>query len=150
MLDSLLGLEKETNDAVRTPGRHNDVPLVGFRGIHMAECDPETRRKFVDALSEWNIGNGGIRWDDLPAEWLNVNLPGLSQRYVGNLMYDFVMSGGKVDQTKETRERWKELHDFHYDLRMEIDGCRVYIETRLIEDSRISDPYVHVVNMHPQ
>ena len=112
--------------------------------------DRETHDKYLQALSEWNVGNGGIRWAPLASNWLYTNLSGISQREVGRLMYEHVKSGGKIDQVLERRPEWRRLQKYHYDLIVMIDGCLRYIETCL--DYRIpfvpDEPWILVVNIH--
>jgi len=51
-------------------------------------------------------------------------------------------------QVRETREHWRDAHDFHYDFRFKIDGRKIYIET-VIDVSRMG-PTVTIVNMHDE
>lgn len=110
--------------------------------------DTVIREKYLTALSEWDSGYGGISWEDHAADWLNRHLPKSSQRRVGEIMYRHVLEGGDIHQIPERREGWKDIHEYHYDLQIEIQGRLRYIETRLIEESRVHDPYIAVVNMH--
>ena len=107
--------------------------------------DPELRKKFLGALGDWNCG-GVIQWKPLPSEWLRKNLSNLSQKAVGLLMFEHVAGGGEIDQVVETREGYRDHHQYHYDLRIPIAGRLIYIETRFAETKM--GPTIFVVNMH--
>jgi hypothetical protein len=67
-------------------------------------------------------------------------------------MYEYVEAGGKIDEVRETRPEWSDKHEFHFDLRLQIEGRRIYIETRL--NCRIppvpDDSTILVANIHAQ
>jgi hypothetical protein len=65
-------------------------------------------------------------------------------------LHDYEQAGGTIDQQAETRELWRTLHDFHYDLRQPIGGRLIYVETRLIYRNADDpdDPIIDVVNIH--
>ena len=51
-----------------------------------------------------------------------------------------------LDQVRERREDWLDF-EFHFDVRLEIEGKRIYVETVLVRaDPR--DPLVEIVNVH--
>jgi len=62
----------------------------------------------------------------------------------------FVENGGKIDEKPETRpDRTRDK--FHYDLRVTIDGRRVYFETILMVGKTPDDPddsTIFVVSVH--
>jgi len=64
-------------------------------------------------------------------------------------MYEYIAGGGTIDQVVETRPEWSK-HEFHYDLRFEMEEQPIYVETRLLFDdpSGPDDPRIHVVNIH--
>ena len=65
-----------------------------------------------------------------------------------NLLWDYVRNGGDVRQKLETRDEYTE-HEFHYDVIFEVDGQRVYVETRLeMNEQDIRDTTIHVVSVH--
>ena len=107
--------------------------------------DPETLAKLQYALSQWQF-TGYITWKPIARQWLEKNLEGSTTRSVGEEMFRFFAAGGEVDQIHETRAEWRE-HRFHYDIRMEIGGRLLYIETILVEDEP-DDPTIHVVSIH--
>ena len=61
-------------------------------------------------------------------------------------MHQHVETGGEIDQVPERRPEWSD-YDFHYDLRLEIAGQRIFIETVLIDDDP-DDPILRVVSIH--
>jgi hypothetical protein len=61
-------------------------------------------------------------------------------------MFRHFDAGGEIDQVTETRPEWNEQR-YHYDLRIQIGGRLIYIETVLVEDDP-NDPTVHVVSIH--
>ncbi len=107
--------------------------------------DPGLLDKFLEALKDWNCG-GVIEWKPLASEWLRRNLEHLSQKAVGHLMWEHVSNGGEIDQVAETRERYRERHQYHYDFRIPVVGRLIYIETRLVESKM--GPTIYVVNIH--
>jgi hypothetical protein len=65
-------------------------------------------------------------------------------------MHQHVAAGGKVDEVVERRPEWRDEYEFHHDLRLEIAGKKVYIESRLhyrlpVESDASS---IVVVNIH--
>lgn len=107
-----------------------------------------TRWAFEQALSEWN-STEGIRWTRVARDWVLRHLE-ISLREFGRRLHEYVARGGEVDAVRETRAHWRELHQFHYDLRLTIDDAAVYVETRLIDDSRVNPPHILIVNVHEQ
>ncbi len=92
-----------------------------------------------------------ILFEELAWNWLRSNLPRISrQRDVARLLHDYVEAGGVVDQQPETRELWRDLYPFHYDLRVSIGGRRIYFETCLeyTNPNDPDDPVIRVVNAH--
>ena len=113
--------------------------------------DPVLLEAYKHALANWRF-EGYVLWSRVAAEWVRGELEGYSLRAVGREMHDFVViQRGQIDQVAETRPEWNE-HEFHYDLRFEIQGRAVYVETRLLFDdpSDADDPQIHVVNIHDQ
>lgn len=108
---------------------------------------PRRLDTFREALNEWNCG-GYIVWRKLASEWLEKNIAGYSTELVGKLMCDFVLAGGEIDETKETRPDYKNKYEFHHDFPFVIDGRKIYIETVL--DVTKTGPTITVVNMHDQ
>ena len=108
--------------------------------------DPERLRHYREALSSWNF-SGYVTWTQRAEEWVRENLPGVTPREVGRLMSEYVRTGGEIDEVPECRAEWSE-HEFHHDLRLQIAGRAVYIETRLLMKRDIEDSTIHVVNIH--
>jgi hypothetical protein len=105
--------------------------------------------RYCQVLREFAGYSGYIQWRRLPSEWLAANLPNIGLRRMHELMAEHVASGGKVDQVEELRQEYVE-YGFHYDLRMAIDGRRVYMETVLDQADHVEDCTIWVVNMHDQ
>jgi hypothetical protein len=115
----------------------------------MAELvDPVRLRAYRNALENWRFADY-IRWTEPAESWVRRELEGLTTRELGRLMFEFVAAGGRIDEVRETRPEWLE-HEFHYDLRFEVEGRRVYVETRLFvqHPDDPDDPWIHVVSFH--
>jgi hypothetical protein len=106
--------------------------------------DPELLCKFREALNEWNF-DGFIQWKRRPAEWLRENLSNHTQKAVNRLMYEYVLGGGEIDETKENYEGYRDSHPYHYDFRVPIGGSVLYIET--VFDELRMGPTITIVNM---
>jgi len=118
----------------------------GCMGIAMARLtDPEILARFQRVLSQWRF-TGYITWKPVARQWLEQNLEGFTARSIGEEMFRFVTAGGEIDQIRERRPEWSEYR-FHYDLRLEIGGRLLYIETILVADDP-DDPTIHVVSIH--
>lgn len=110
--------------------------------------DSEKLACYRNALANWRY-DGFIILTEIAFEWMKLHLQGLSPRLLGQLMYEYVQTGGEIDQQRETRPEWN-VHEFHYDLRISVGERLIYIETRLIYDKPDDpdDPIIHVVNIH--
>ena len=111
--------------------------------------DPRLLGAYRNALGNWSVTNYVI-WTELAQAWVRRELE-LTTGEVARLMHEYLCCGGEIDRVKEIRPEWSNF-DFHYDLRMTIEGRRVYVETRLFyEDlNDPDDPYIHVVNIHDE
>lgn len=109
-------------------------------------ADPERLRHYREALSSWHC-SGYVKWTPLAEDWVHKNLVNFSSREVSRLMWKYVQAGGEIDEVPERRPDWSE-HEFHHDLRLQIAGRAVYIETRLLMKRDIEDSTIHVVNIH--
>lgn len=109
--------------------------------------DPERLRHYPTAWRNWQY-TGYVNWVAGPAsQWIQRNLPGFTLREVTRLISEYVVTGGKIDEVRETRPEWME-HEYHYDLRLQIHGRPVYVETRLLMESDPEDSTILVVNIH--
>lgn len=112
--------------------------------------DPTRLAAYRDALGNWAVA-GYIEFEltDEARRWMKRELDGVTLRQVGCFMCEHVAAGGEIDEVKETRPEWLD-HEFHYDLRIAIQGKPVYIESRL----NFREPFVPdessivVVNIH--
>jgi hypothetical protein len=107
--------------------------------------DPEILAKFTNALRHWRF-TGYVTWKATARQWVEANLEGWTTRAIAEEMCRHSDGGGQIDQIRETRPEWTE-HRYHYDLRIQIGGRLIYIETLLVEDDP-DDPTVHVVSIH--
>ena len=110
-----------------------------------ASNDPRALARYKQTLSCWAY-EGYIQWKSVARRWLDENLPGYTATRMNELMHLHVSQGGQVRQTVERRPEYV-AYRFHYDLRLPIDGRRIYIETVLVEDDR-PDPTIRVVSIH--
>jgi hypothetical protein len=113
--------------------------------------DPTILACYLNALSNWRFA-GYVVFTDQSAKWLRLNLPEWSQKHFAERLFQFVGGGeGEIDQIVETRPEWSGLHEFHYDLRPVVEGCRLYVETRLnyTDPDDPDDPLIQIVNIHP-
>ena len=85
---------------------------------------------------------------------------GLTPEGIRRLLRDFVRGGGRLDEKRETRPDWLQANadrpayyrDFWYRAVMPVPGLfpkGLFIEVRLFDDDP-SDPWVEIVNAHPQ
>ena len=110
-------------------------------------ADPTLLTAYQNALGNHRF-EGYVNWTEVAARWVRSELEGFTTTAVAELMHDYVTSGGRIDQVRETRPEWPQ-HKYHYDLRFEIAGRRVYVETRLLFDDPTDpdDPVILVANM---
>jgi hypothetical protein len=107
--------------------------------------DPQRTQWYLNALESWDC-DGYVVFEEHARNWLRAAFPAYSARQFGELLYQHVQDHGCgcVDEQPETREHWRDLHEFHHDLRVRI----VYFETRLIILKRQKDSYILVVSAH--
>jgi hypothetical protein len=114
--------------------------------------DPDTLARYKQALTEWEV-KGAIVLEGRRAHGgLRTTLEGMTVAEFKEALYRFVChENGEIDQVKEEREGWCEQWEWHYDLRLTINGVKVYVETRLHPESFASreDPTVLVVQIKP-
>lgn len=113
--------------------------------------DETIRACICEALSEWRNLGGSVSFD-YPAE--KRFLEQYDQRGAGlkdlvRIMYEHAVGNGKISQAKETREPWKNFHDYHYDFTVSFCGEDTYVETVLNNESRVNPPCLIIVNVHP-
>lgn len=113
--------------------------------------DPERFKAYKDAAANWRFeGFVSFQLSETAYRWLRTELDDISTKELARLICEYVHSGGEVDEVRETREIWRDEYEFHHDLRLTIQGKRVYIETRLL----FSPPFkpdessILVVNIH--
>ena len=115
--------------------------------------DPDRLVAYRDALKNWSVSQY-IQFDltEQAHRFLRSELNDITLRDIGRLMYEHVESGGEIDEAQETRPGWFDQWEFHWDLRLTIDGVPVYIETRLNYRLPVvpDDSWILVVNIHAQ
>lgn len=112
--------------------------------------DPERRQAYEDALGNWAFaGYVEFKLTEQCRSWIRQAL-GISVNDLSRLMHEYVDAGGEIDEVRETRPEWSSAHEFHYDLRLTIEGVSVYVETRLHDCQPFSPdrPWIQVVNVH--
>jgi hypothetical protein len=113
--------------------------------------DPDRLSAYVNALSNWNVGQY-IQFEltEEAFRWVRREFGNITLKEVGRLMHEFVAAGGKIDEVPETRPEWAKLHEFHWDLRFDIQAKPVYIETRLHYRLPVvpDESWILVVNIH--
>jgi hypothetical protein len=111
--------------------------------------DPERLHCYRNALRNYQC-TGYVEFKGRAWDWLQAAFPGLTRRQIAQLLHKHVKDGGEIDEQTETREEWRDRHEFHHDLRVQIKGRLVYFETRLIykDSDDPDDPLIEVVNAH--
>jgi len=113
--------------------------------------DPERLLAYKDALSNWAF-SGYVEFDltEQSHDWIRSELSNLPLRDLAELMHQHVESGGVIDEVRETRPEWSGEHEYHYDLRLSVQGKQVYLETRLsFAPPFVPDnPWILVVSIH--
>ncbi len=113
--------------------------------------DPERLLAFKNALSNWAF-SGYVEFDltEQSHEWIRCELRNIPLREIAELMNQHAESGGVIDEVRETRPEWSGDYEYHYDLRLSVQGKLVYVETRLhfVPPFVPDDPSILVVNVH--
>lgn len=115
--------------------------------------DPDRLASYKDALSNWNYDGEGayicFELTETAYEWVKREFSNISLKEIGRLMYEYVESGGEIDEVRETRPEWSD-YEFHYDLRFQINGKPIYVESRLNHKLPFKPDYstILVVNLH--
>jgi hypothetical protein len=107
--------------------------------------DPEILARYRAALANWRY-TGYVEWKDVAQDWIRRELSDMPLRAIAEQLYNHVAGGGEIDQVHERRPERND-RDFHYDLRLEIGGRALYVETLLLDDDP-NDPTIYVVSVH--
>ena len=113
--------------------------------------DEDRLRAYKDALSNWEVtGYVCFELTETAQKWLRTEFDGVTQKEFTRLMWEYVSSGGEIDEVRETRPEWSDDYEFHYDLRFKIQGEPVYVETRLHyrPPFKPDEPSILVVSVH--
>ena len=107
--------------------------------------DPELRRRYLHPLRHRRY-RGYVTWKGTAREWAEENLAGTGIRQIADLMWEHVVAGGEIDQQLERRPEYSE--PYHYDVRIQVQARRLYIETLLLDDDDPDDPTIYMVSIH--
>jgi hypothetical protein len=117
--------------------------------------DPDRLAAYRDALSNWSVTDYvQFELTEEAHRWIQRGLGDIKYRDIGRLMYEYVATGGEIDEVPEKRQEWIGQYEFHYDLRFTIHDKPVYIETRfeLGRNYRLpvvpDESWILVVNIH--
>jgi hypothetical protein len=111
--------------------------------------DPDILARYKQALAEWAV-SGAIELEGRAPVGLRATLEGMSSDNFKEALYLHVCEkNGEVDQVKEEREPWREHWEWHYDVRLTINGRNIYVETRLYPESfsHRMEPTIRVVQI---
>ena len=112
--------------------------------------DPERLLAYKDALRNCAVANYvKFQLTEQSRRWVR-QVVGIALKDLGRLMYEHVESGGEIDEVREARPEWSDEYEYHYDLRVPVEGMQVYVETRLNyrPPFRPDQPWILVVNVH--
>src|SRR5438105_15537826 len=97
----------------------------------MLPDDQEGRlRCYKNALRNWKY-RGYIRFKPVAQEWLAKELPLYTLREIARLLNEYVEAEGVIEEQAERRPEYVSF-EFHYDLRVNFGGRRIYFETILL------------------
>ena len=110
--------------------------------------DRERLKCYLAALANWRY-DGFLDFRQLAKDWLQEQIPNMTLRNFRRILFEHVRAGGEVDEVVERRPEWIDL-GFHYDLRPDVDGKRLYVESLLKyrDADDPDDPIIIVVNVH--
>jgi hypothetical protein len=113
--------------------------------------DPERLPAYKNALSNWHFeGYVEFNLNQQAHDWIRRELENIPVRELAQLLHEYVESGGKIDEVRETRDEWSDKFEYHYDLRLLVRSKPVYVETRLVYRRPYvpDEPKIEVVNVH--
>jgi len=110
--------------------------------------DPILLAAYRNALANRRY-EGYVRWTEVAQNWVRRELGEYTVRAVAQRMFEYVDRGGEIDQVEENRPEWRH-YSHHFDLRFDLGGRRLYVETRLQfrDPSDPDDPVILVANVH--
>ena len=113
--------------------------------------DPTRLAADKDALSNWNF-DGDIQFEltEQAYRWIRQDIGNMTLKEIGRCLFEYVESGGEIDEVRERRPEWSDQYEFHHDLRFLIHDRPVYLETRLHHRLPFSpdESWILVVNVH--
>ncbi len=110
--------------------------------------DPEKLQCYRNALANWRFA-GFVRLTPFAEEAFKQLKLEVSERQFRQLLHEYVLGSGEIDEVRETRPEWSDW-DYHYDLRLTINARKLYVETRLeyTNPNDSDDPQIILVNIH--
>ena len=117
-----------------------------------ALSDPVRLALYMEALADWRCTDR-IMFKADAWRWIRRELGhNRTQKGISKILYEHVQASGKIDEVVERRNLEVEdclIRDYHYDLRVRIDGRLVYFET-VLDDDDPAFPVIWVVSVHDQ
>ncbi len=112
--------------------------------------DPHLLACYLEAFHNRAVV-GYITLEGMAPAGLRRHLTGVTREGLLDLLHQHLVNGGEIDQVEETREPWRDFWEFHFDLRLDIGGILMYVETRMRPESPKApeDATVMIVNIHP-
>jgi hypothetical protein len=112
--------------------------------------DPVRLTAYRNALANWRFERY-VQWKEVARDWVRHRLEAVTPAEIARRMHEYVEAGGAIDEVAETRPEWTEAR-FHYDIRLDFQGQRLYVETLLFFDNPddADDPWIKVVSIHEQ
>ena len=107
-------------------------------------ADAGIRRKILDAFSR-SEGGDCVEWSRDAKEHLRELLPSFGWRRINQMLREGIVAGREILQVVETREDYRERHEFHYDFKIKIGNTKYYVYGWLLEE-RSFDPEFFVAN----
>lgn len=113
--------------------------------------DPDRRAAYLDAFRNWQVrGYVEFSLSEQSYRWIAEELEGVSLTQLKGLLHEYVVAEKEIDEVAERRMEWSDKYEFHYDLRLTVQGVRVYVETRLHYrlPIRRDASWIEIVNIH--
>src|ERR1700678_3750548 len=93
-------------------------------------ADPDVLAGYQKELCEWTI-EGYVELQGRALEGLRSAVVGVTAKEFKAALYCYVFEeNGEIDRIKEEREQWREIWEWHYDLRPTINCVKLHVETR--------------------
>jgi len=111
--------------------------------------DPKLRARIEKAFHQSRWSSNVVTWKEVGArDWVEQNLEGKTQRYLNQLIHQFIRDGGQINRKPERRQFDE---DYFFDLVISVDGHPVYVEFVITDDDPDDPddyPNVRIVSVH--